>query len=341
MKASDETAMRRARWTSARRRHRQGEAPRPDREAAPSYRKLISRWENQGWNSEASTSPSTPRSGTTTRLHRSRALHGSASQFFLGEGGHTERCRSRSRRRRTISASSPRRSPTRPPCVFFDRFYREVLGADARRSPTTSSSGERQRRFQAALRRHPPRRRRELRSDPRTWRRWCGDDRLHDRDRGDAGAHRARFILRASRRWTGCRASATASPRNRDESRHVGFGVKFLADAIKEDALQEVVQDAQETLGGCSPSAAWVEDRYDFETPLATTPEMFEYAMRSLSKSSRRWGWSRARRAPCTARARAARPTRRTGSCGLRGAQARRLRADHRQGRRRRARTRP
>ena len=34
-------------------------------EAAPSYKKLISRWENQGWSSRPSTSPATPRSGTT------------------------------------------------------------------------------------------------------------------------------------------------------------------------------------------------------------------------------------------------------------------------------------
>ena len=36
-------------------------------EAAPSYRKLISRWENQGWSSESFDFTATPRSGTTTR----------------------------------------------------------------------------------------------------------------------------------------------------------------------------------------------------------------------------------------------------------------------------------
>ena len=59
---------------------------------------------------------------------------------------------------------------------------------------------------------------------------------------------------------------------NRDESRHVGFGVKFLADAIKADErYKQVVQETlQETLpvGVLAFSPDWVEDRYDFVTPV-------------------------------------------------------------------------
>ncbi len=99
----------------------------------------------------------------------------------------------------------------------------------------------------------------------------------------------ARFILRSLKemdRLPGFRDGFTHV--NRDESRHVGFGVKFLADAIKADErYKQVVQETlQETLpvGVLAFSPDWVEDRYDFETPFYHSKEVFEYAMKSLSK---------------------------------------------------------
>jgi ribonucleoside-diphosphate reductase beta chain len=99
----------------------------------------------------------------------------------------------------------------------------------------------------------------------------------------------ARFILRSLKemgRLPGFRDGFTHV--NRDESRHVGFGVKFLADAIKEDErYKQVVQETlQETLpvGVLAFSPDWVEDRYDFVTPFYHSTEVFEYAMKSLSK---------------------------------------------------------
>ena len=76
---------------------------------------------------------------------------------------------------------------------------------------------------------------------------------------------------------------------NRDESRHVGFGVKFLADAIKADpAHKQVVQDTlQETLpvGTLALAPPMVDDPYDFETPFGySSQEIYAYAMKSLSK---------------------------------------------------------
>ena len=61
----------------------------------------------------------------------------------------------------------------------------------------------------------------------------------------------ARFILRYLKEvdlLPGFRQGFTAV--NRDESRHVGFGVKFLADAIKEDPRhkQTIADTLQETL---------------------------------------------------------------------------------------------
>src|SRR3954454_10098803 len=99
----------------------------------------------------------------------------------------------------------------------------------------------------------------------------------------------ARFIIRnlKERSWLpGFTAGFTAV--NRDESRHVGFGVKFLADAIKADPANAKVIEA--TLKETLPVASLVfvppgaENPYDFETPFYSSAEVFDYAMRSLSK---------------------------------------------------------
>jgi ribonucleoside-diphosphate reductase beta chain len=100
----------------------------------------------------------------------------------------------------------------------------------------------------------------------------------------------ARFLLRTlkDRDWLpGFRDGFTHV--NRDESRHVGFGVKFLADAIKEDQrYKEVVRETlEETIpvGVLAFSPAWLENRYDFDTPFDyRSSDIFEYAMKSLSK---------------------------------------------------------
>jgi ribonucleoside-diphosphate reductase beta chain len=99
----------------------------------------------------------------------------------------------------------------------------------------------------------------------------------------------ARFMIRSlkERGWfPGFTAGFTAV--NRDESRHVGFGVKFLADAIKADqANAKIIED---TLKECLPVAPlvfvppWVDDPYDFETPFYHSSEIYEYAAKSLSK---------------------------------------------------------
>ena len=68
----------------------------------------------------------------------------------------------------------------------------------------------------------------------------------------------------------------------------MGFGVKFLADAIKADqANARVVED---TLKECLPVAPlvfvppWVDDPYDFQTPFYHSREIYAYAAKSLSK---------------------------------------------------------
>ena len=177
--------------------------------------------------------------------------------------------------------------------VFFDRFYKEVFGVD---SATLADNLAKQR--------------------PAMNQQWgeLFDGILHDcaealrRDPDDMDAlvrgvtvymiviegtlalTGARFILRYLKqadRLPGFRQGFTAV--NRDESRHVGFGVKFLADAIKEDPRhkQTIADTLQETLpiGTLALSPPMVDDPYNFETPFGyNSSEIFEYAMKSLSK---------------------------------------------------------
>jgi ribonucleoside-diphosphate reductase beta chain len=177
--------------------------------------------------------------------------------------------------------------------VFFDRFYREVFGVDAE---TLSHNLQLQR--------------------PQMNKEWgqLFDGILHDcadalrTDPSDMTAlvrgvtvymiviegtlalTGARFIIRTLKDrdlLPGFRQGFTAV--NRDESRHVGFGVKFLADAIKADPehARTVQATLEETLpvGTLALVPPGTENPYDFDTPFGYhSSEIFEYAMRSLSK---------------------------------------------------------
>ena len=160
--------------------------------------------------------------------------------------------------------------------VFFDRFYREVFGVDA---ATLSENVEAQR----------PKMKPEYGQ--------LFDEILHDcaetvrKDPSDFDAlvrgitvymiviegtlalTGARFMLRTMKDngWLpGFQQGFTAV--NRDESRHVGFGVKFLADAIKADrATRETIQATlEETLpvGTLALAPPYADDPFDFVTPV-------------------------------------------------------------------------
>ena len=186
-------------------------------------------------------------------------------------------------------------------CVFFDRFYREVIGADA---TTIADNLNLQRAnvnddfkqlFDGILHDIAD----ELRRDPSNFEALVRGITVYMIViEGTLALTGARFILRSLKemdRMPGFRDGFTHV--NRDESRHVGFGVKFLADAIKADArYKDVVQQTlSETLpvGVLAFSPPWVEDRFDFDTPFGYhSSEMFEYAMRSLSKKLAAMGMS-------------------------------------------------
>ena len=118
----------------------------------------------------------------------------------------------------------------------------------------------------------------------------------------------ARFMIKAlkERGWfPGFVAGFTAV--NRDESRHVGFGVKFLADAIKADpANAKIVEDDPEGVpADCTAGLRPAVGRRPVQLPDALLPLVARSSStrrRRCRRSSRRWASTRR----CWPRARAA-----------------------------------
>ncbi|CAN5516296.1 hypothetical protein BH20ACT19_BH20ACT19_11900 [soil metagenome] len=268
-------------------------------EAAPSYRKLFSRWENQQWSSESFDFSEDARQwndGSAFSAEEAEFIQWSMSSFFLGEERVTTELlpfaiAAPSHEARAFLATQI--SDEAKHMVFFDRFYREVFGVD---SETLGRN--------LALQR------------PSMNKEWgeLFDGILHDcaealrKDPSDISAlvrgvtvymiiiegtlalTGARFMIRTlkDRAWLpGFRQGFTAV--NRDESRHVGFGVKLLADAIKEDESHK--RTVQDTLAECLPvgtlalAPPMCDDPYEFMTPFGYhSSEIYAYAMKSLSK---------------------------------------------------------
>jgi ribonucleoside-diphosphate reductase beta chain len=267
-------------------------------EAAPSYRKLFSRWENQQWSSEQfdfSVDAEEWASGAFSERQR-EFMQYFMSAFFLGE----ERVTTEllpfaiavpSEDARAFLATQI--SDEAKHMVFFDRFYREVFGVDAQ---TLAENVRNQRKamndsylelFDGILHDCAE----TLRKDPSDMAALVRGITVYMIViEGALALTGARFIIRSLKqmdRLPGFRQGFTAV--NRDESRHVGFGVRFLADAIKEDPSHKDVlaQTIKEVLpvGILAFAPPFVDDPYDFETPFGYhSSEMFEYAAGSLRK---------------------------------------------------------
>jgi ribonucleoside-diphosphate reductase beta chain len=268
-------------------------------EAAPSYRKLISRWENQSWNSESFDFTVDAEQWNDDSLftpEQKRFMLFSLSEFFLGEERVTTELLPFAIAAPTddqrIFLASQIADEARH-CVFFDRFYREVIGsgtqtiADNLDVQRANVNDDFKQLFDGILHDVAD----ELRRDPSNFEALVRGITLYMVViEGTLALTGARFILRSLKemdRLPGFRNGFTHV--NRDESRHVGFGVKFLADAIRQDErYKQVVQDTlSETLpvGVLAFSPPWVEDRFNFQTPFGYhSSELFEYAMKSLSK---------------------------------------------------------
>jgi ribonucleoside-diphosphate reductase beta chain len=268
-------------------------------EAAPSYRKLISRWERQGWSSEAFDFTEDARQWQDpdhfTDEERRWMLF-FLSEFFVGEERVTTELlpfaiAAPTNDQRIFLASQI--SDEARHCVFFDRFYREVIGSDAQ---TIEENLQLQRAhvnedykqlFDGILHDCAE----TLRKDPSDMEALVRGVTVYMIViEGTLALTGARFLLRTikDRGWLpGFQDGFTHV--NRDESRHVGFGVKFLADAIREDErYKQVVQTTlEETIpvGVLAFSPAWLDNRLDFDTPFGyRSTDIFEYAMKSLSK---------------------------------------------------------
>ncbi len=267
-------------------------------EAAPSYRKLISRWERQGWNSEVFdySRDAAEWNGDSWTDEEKRYMVWSLSEFFVGEERVTTELLPFAIAAPTddqrIFLASQIADEARH-VVFFDRYYREVLGVEAETiADNLAATRENvhddfRKLFDGIL--HDVAE--ELRKDPSNFEALVRGITVYMIViEGTLALTGARFMLRSLKqmdRLPGFREGFTHV--NRDESRHVGFGVKFLADAIKADERYKHV--VQETLTETLPVGVlafvppWVDDPYDFDTPFGYhSSEIFEYAMRSLSK---------------------------------------------------------
>ncbi len=267
-------------------------------EAAPSYKKLFMRWQRQQWSTEdfdfTEDAKQWADPNLITQEERDFLLFG-FSQFFLGEERVTVELLPFALATRDHEAQAfltTQISDEAKHMVFFDRFYREVLGMKAS-SITEMLATQRhnvneqwEELFDGILHECAER----LRKDPSDFAALVRGITVYMIViEGTLALTGARFIIRnlKEREWfPGFTAGFTAV--NRDESRHVGFGVKFLADAIKADpANARVIED---TLKETLPVATLVfvppgvEDPYNFSTPFYESKEVFEYSLKALSK---------------------------------------------------------
>jgi ribonucleoside-diphosphate reductase beta chain len=267
-------------------------------EAAPSYEKLFMRWQRQQWSTEDFDFTEDARQWADpdffTEEERKFLLFG-FSQFFLGEERVTVELLPFAMGAPSHEAQvflTTQISDEAKHMVFFDRFYREVLGmkaadiGDMLDTQRTHVNKDWETLFDGILHECAER----LRKDPSDFAALVRGITVYMVViEGTLALTGARFIIKSikERDWLpGFSAGFTAV--NRDESRHVGFGIKFLADAIKDDpANARIIEDTlKETLPVASLVFVppWVDDPYDFQTPFYHSSEIFEYAMKALSK---------------------------------------------------------
>ena len=267
-------------------------------EAAPSYEKLFMRWQRQHWSTEDFTFEEDKRQWEDPNMFTDEErefLKFGFSEFFLGEERVTVELLPFAIAAPTHEAKlflTTQISDEAKHVVFWDGFYREVFGTTAdgigdmidKQKYVVNKDWETL--FDGILHECAE----DLRKDPSDFGKLVRGVTVYMIViEGMLALSAARFMIKSlkERNWfPGFVAGFTAV--NRDESRHVGFGVKFLADAIKADeANARIVED---TLKECLPVAPlvfvppWVDDPYNFETPFYHSSEIFEYAAKSLSK---------------------------------------------------------
>ena len=268
-------------------------------EAAPSYEKLFARWQRQHWSTEdfdftEDAEQWRNRDELFTEEERKFLTFG-FSEFFIAEDRVTVELL-------PFAIAAPQKeaqlflttqiSDEAKHVVFWDRFYREVFGSTAdgisaqldQHMHVVNKDWETM--FNGILHECAE----DLRKDPSNFGALVRGVTVYMVViEGMLALTAARFMIKSLKEqgwFPGFVQGFTAV--NRDESRHVGFGVKFLADAIKDDPANARIIEA--TLKECLPVAPlvfvppWVDDPYDFDTPFYHSSEIFEYAAKSLSK---------------------------------------------------------
>ncbi|HEX2128394.1 MAG TPA: ribonucleotide-diphosphate reductase subunit beta [Solirubrobacterales bacterium] len=267
-------------------------------EAAPSYEKLFTRWQRQHWSTEDFDFTEDARQWADpdafTEEERKFLAFG-FSEFFIAEDRVTVELL-------PFAIAAPHKeaqlflttqiSDEAKHVVFWDRFYREVFNSDAEGIAEQLNqhryvvNKDWETMFDGILHEAAERLRKDPSDFPALVR---GVTTYMVVIEGMLALTAARFMIKSlkERGWfPGFVQGFTAV--NRDESRHVGFGVKFLADAIKADKAnaQIVIDTLKETLP-VAPMVfvpPWVDDPYNFDTPFYHSSEIFEYATKSLSK---------------------------------------------------------
>ena len=267
-------------------------------EAAPSYEKLFMRWQRQHWSTEDFSFEEDAKQWADPDFfteEERQFIEFGFSEFFLGEERVTVELLPFALAAPTLEAQAfltTQISDEAKHVVFWDGFYRDVLKVDAdglnamvdKQRYVVNEDWEKL--FNGIL--HDAAE--TLRKDPSNFEALVRGVTVYMIViEGMLALTAARFMIKALKErnaFPGFVAGFTAV--NRDESRHVGFGVKFLADAIKADKKNaRIVED---TLKECLPVAPlvfvppWVEDPYNFQTPFYHSSEIFEYAAKSLSK---------------------------------------------------------
>jgi ribonucleoside-diphosphate reductase beta chain len=267
-------------------------------EAAPTYEKLFMRWQRQQWNTEDFDFTEDAKQWADpegfTDDERQFITFG-FSEFFVAENSVTVELIPFALAAPVKEAQlflTTQIADEAKHVVFWDRFYREVFGS----TPESISAQLDKHRsvvnddwktlFDGILHECAE----DLRKDPSNFEALVRGVTVYMVViEGTLALTAARFMIKSLKereRFPGFLAGFTAV--NRDESRHVGFGVKFLADAIKQDPANAKVIEA--TLKETLPVAPlvfvppWVDDPYNFDTPFYHSSEIFEYATKSLAK---------------------------------------------------------
>ncbi len=269
-------------------------------DSAPTYRKLFSRWESQHWSTEDVDLSEDARQWNDPTLfneEQRQSIMWSTASFFLGE----ERVTTELLPFAIAVPSDDARaflatqiSDEAKHVMFFDRLYREVYGVTAKdvgenlkmhRPLMNEKWGEL---FDGMLHDVADRLRRDP-SDKKTL--YEGVVVYHVIVEGLLALTGAHFIMNGLKKidvFPGFREGFTNI--TRDESRHVGFGIRLLADAVKEDpeARDVITETLEKTLPVATLALVppWADNPYDYTDPVVGThsSEVFAYAASSLRK---------------------------------------------------------